>query len=105
MFSKLALLASATSAAGWNYETNGADWPELTIEGKTNECGDAAQSPINLISVDSSDFAYKIYEAEKDTFTKDYSNQFDANPAWNGHTYQTGLKLVADGGSANTFSS
>lgn len=105
MFSKLALLASATSAAEWNYEKNGADWPELTIEGKTNECGDAAQSPINLISLDSSDFSYEIYEADKDTFTKDYSNQFDANPAWNGHTYQTGLKLVADGGAANTFSS
>jgi len=42
MFSKLALIVSATSAAEWNYETNGADWPELTIADKTNECGDAA---------------------------------------------------------------
>ena len=74
MFSKLALLGTIAmvDGASWNYEKNGADWPELTIE--DNECGNAAQSPINLFSPGSADFDYKVYQADKDTFTKDYSN-------------------------------
>ena len=66
---KLALLVIATQAAEsatYNYKTNGADWPSLDIE--NNECGDAAQSPINLISKNSADFDYKILDARMDSF-------------------------------------
>lgn len=65
-------MATAVSAATYNYKANGADWPNLDIE--DNECGSSAQSPINLISKDSDNFSYKIYDARMDNFVKSYSN-------------------------------
>lgn len=103
MFSKIALsLGVAYGAeAAYNYKTNGADWPDLTMDG--NMCGDPSnQSPINLVSEGSDDFSYKVYDAEKDAFTKSYSNQADRNPVFNGHTNQVNLNLEGD---ANMFKS
>ena len=53
MLSKIALMTATVSASAWtyNYDTgNGSDWPDLTNGDETNYCGEANQSPINLIS-------------------------------------------------------
>ena len=112
MISKLALLVCSTYAEGgatWNYKTNGADWKDVVIDGKTNECALPNQSPINLISKGSDDFKYKIYDKDDDMFTKVYSNQA-GNPKWNGHTNQVNLDTSADSPTkatapSNTFTS
>ena len=56
------------------------------------------------MTLGSADFDYKVYQGEKDTFTKDYTNQVGANPKWNGHTFQANLKLE-DAAAPNTFTS
>jgi hypothetical protein len=68
MFSKLSIIFTATSASSWDYLQNGADWPEFEVE--NNQCGLTNQSPINLISRDSSEFKYKVYDDDKDMLTK-----------------------------------
>jgi carbonic anhydrase len=46
-FLKTLLLVGSTSAAGYDYKTNGADWPDLTVD--KNVCGTGKnQSPIDL---------------------------------------------------------
>jgi carbonic anhydrase len=104
MLSKLILSIATVSAAGgeaFNYKVNGADWPKLTMD--KNECGNNNnQSPINLVSPDSKDFKYKVYDSSKDDFSKEYSNQEDSTPKFNGHTSQVNLKL---NGPPNMFSS
>jgi hypothetical protein len=75
LFSKLAIHFTVTAASEsheWGYLKNGADWPELEIS--ENKCGSSNQSPINLVSLDSPSFKYKVYDDEKDMFTKSYSN-------------------------------
>jgi carbonic anhydrase len=105
MLSKIAFAVYTVYASegAWNYHKNGADWPKLTID--KNECGNKAnQSPINLVSRLSKDFKYKVYDAEKDAFTKAYSNAIDVNPKFNGHTNQVNLDVSATAPS-NMFTS
>jgi carbonic anhydrase len=46
-FLKTLLLVGSTSAAGYDYKTNGKDWPENTVA--DNVCGTGKnQSPIDL---------------------------------------------------------
>lgn len=107
MISKLSLfVASASSAAVWNYATNGADWPSLSAtDVPDNLCGSTNQSPIDLISYNpdkKEDFPYKRYPATEDQYRKSYSNQFASALAFNGHTTQ--LDLDPNDG-VNTFNS
>jgi hypothetical protein len=44
VFAGVANLVDAAST--WDYKTNGADWPKLTVP--DNECGKNNQSPIDL---------------------------------------------------------
>ena len=60
------------AGGGYDYkDNNGADWPQLTIPGKTNECGKPnSQSPIDLPSSGGT-----VVRAEDDNFNKMYYNQ------------------------------
>jgi len=79
----LALVRSAE----WDYKTNGADWPDLVLDG--NKCGGDNQSPIDLPK--------RVAESQmispaEDNFQKMYSDQLvDIEVAWNGHTSQTSV--------------
>ena len=116
MLSKISLLAATTSASAWtyNYDTNGSDWPDLTNGVETNYCGEANQSPINLVSKRSKGNAFnqahkgKKYSwkddrgEDKEAVMKEYSNGFERPVNMNGHTVQTDLD-VADGADPNYF--
>jgi len=94
------LLTLATvNAAGYDYQQDGNDWPELKIEG--NLCGSTNQSPIDLPS-ESDD----IYLASKDNFQKWYDNKFGLSVKWNGHTSQVDFDTdLTDEEDSNTFQS
>jgi hypothetical protein len=83
-FLKTLLLVGSTNAAGYDYKTNGADWPDLTgIDG--NICGGAKatnQSPIDLKTK-----GWTMKHSDFDNFNKIYTNQvLDVEVVWNGHT-------------------
>jgi hypothetical protein len=67
MISKINFAFAVVNAAGdatYNYETNGADWPDFSPD-----CGNSNQSPINLISYSDDkdkDFPYKVYKSKDD---------------------------------------
>ena len=103
MISKLSLLVASVSSASYDYATNGADWPSLSVP--DNQCGSTNQSPIDLISYNpdkKEDFPYKRYPATDDQYRKSYSNQFASALTFNGHTTQ--LDLDPNDG-VNTFNS
>ena len=57
-------MVNVARGASWNYQTNGADWPDFSPD-----CGNSNQSPINLISYNEEtekDFPYKIYKSKDD---------------------------------------
>ena len=93
MFSKLSLLVASSSAASWNYATNGADWGDVNAGGDP-ACLLSNQSPINLVSYNKDDkesFPYKTYPSTDDMYRKSYSNQFESALNFNGHTTQLDL--------------
>jgi hypothetical protein len=73
---------AASTGPSWNYEKNGADW----VGDDFPNCGKTNQSPINLISRESDNFEYTIYDGVEDDIKKEYSNQFDVPNKNNGHT-------------------
>ena len=73
------------SGAEWDYKQNGADWPDLEVEG--NKCGMKNQSPIDLRRR-----GWPVVDAADDNFNKFYTNQKGDIPVvWNGHTSQTAV--------------
>ena len=80
-FLKTLLLVWSTSAAGYDYKTNGKDWPELTVD--KNVCGTGKnQSPIDLRTD-----GWTMKHSDFDNFNKIYTNQvLDVDVKWNGHT-------------------
>ena len=85
LFFRISIVASE---ATWDYSQNGKDWPN--IEGFEG-CGLPNQSPINLNSMNSPEFEYTVIRAKDDDFIKSYSNQFDTQVNFNGHTSQVDL--------------
>ena len=70
---------AADSHSAWDYATNGADWPKLTVA--DNECGGANQSPIDLRN------DWTVVHPDTDNFQKMYTDQTgDIEVKWNGHT-------------------
>jgi len=78
---KTLFLAGATSAAKWNYKTNGKDWPQF--ESTDNECGTGTnQSPIDLKTS-----GWTRKHSNFDNFNKIYTDQTnEVEVKWNGHT-------------------
>jgi carbonic anhydrase len=105
MLSKLPLFFAAASALddAWDYSQHGTNWASLSIT--DNNCGGKAQSPINLISrADNANFnkEYKnrIVDFTRDGeegFLSDYTNAYDANVVFNGHTVQVDLDVSVGG--------
>lgn len=62
-------MAKATSAADWNYASNGADWVDVDAA-----CGLENQSPINLFSEESASFNYPVIGKNGDIVEKNYEN-------------------------------
>ena len=87
MKSLATLLVTSVMGASYDYKQNGADWPELQIDG--NKCGHNFQSPIDLPS--EVDDEYYLYQSRSDNFQKIYSNVKNARVNWNGHTSQVNV--------------
>ena len=72
-----------TSAASWDYKTNGKDWPQF--DSTDNECGTGTnQSPIDLRTS-----GWPLKHSNFDNFNKMYTDQeVEVEVKWNGHTSQ-----------------
>ena len=88
----------AAGGSGYDYKTNGKDWPNLTNIAK-NECGGSNQSPIDLTyDMESSD----ELDTRDDAFNIFGSNEKQQTVIWNGFTSQVNMK-TGNGGFWSQF--
>ena len=81
----------------WNYDTWGADWPDVHVDG--NKCGSTNQSPIYLRSN-----GWITLDPKEDNFNKIYTNQQgDIEIGWTGDTSK--IKVNKPGQDLQTFNS
>jgi len=93
-------MVGLAAASTYNYDNNGADWPDLDIA--NNECGGTNQSPINLVygnanaNLAKKEYKGKLIGWKDDDPQRDYDNGFNLTPVWDGFTVTTDLETDAD---------